>query len=109
MSQELVKKLSAFLHEGKDWERKPTNVPGVFLLKLPPYKSRPAVIAMEVNPLDISGSPTKKRGTIIRSNSELKEIIKILNNAKLEELANSVEKICSNVMQYKNKRETIEI
>jgi len=28
-------RLTDFLNEGKDWERKQTNVPGVFLLKLP--------------------------------------------------------------------------
>ena len=28
-------RLREFLTQGKDWERKPTNIPGVFLLRLP--------------------------------------------------------------------------
>ena len=34
-------KLGQFLEEGKDWERKPTNVSGIFLFKLPEYRGRP--------------------------------------------------------------------
>jgi len=33
--------------EGKDWERKQTNVLGVFLLKLPAFRGRPACIAID--------------------------------------------------------------
>ena len=29
-------RLLQYLREDKDWERKTTNIPGVFLLKLPP-------------------------------------------------------------------------
>ena len=44
-------RLTDFLNEGKDWERKQTNVPGVFLLKLPAFRSRPACIAIEIDAL----------------------------------------------------------
>ena len=38
MTNETVdNRLTDFLNEGKDWERKQTNVPGVFLLKLPAF------------------------------------------------------------------------
>jgi hypothetical protein len=43
-----------------DWERKATNIPGVFLLKLPSSRKRLATIAIEVNPIDAAGSATKK-------------------------------------------------
>ena len=50
MTNETVdNRLTDFLKEGKDWERKQTNVPGVFLLKLPPFRSRPACIAIEID------------------------------------------------------------
>jgi hypothetical protein len=86
-------RLTQFLKQGNDWERKVTSIPGVFLLKLPTFKSRAESIVIEVNPVDTSGSPTKKRGIIIRSSSELEQIRNILTNAKLEQLAKSIDEV----------------
>jgi hypothetical protein len=86
-------RLTQFLSQGNDWERKVTSIPGVFLLKLPTFKSRPESIVIEVNPVDPSGSPTKKRGIIIRSSSELEQIRNILTNVKLEQLAKSIDEV----------------
>jgi hypothetical protein len=70
-----------------------TSVRGVFLLKLPSYKARLASVAIEINPVDASGSPTKKRGISIRSASELNEINSILTNPKLAELARNIDTV----------------
>lgn len=86
-------RLTEFLSKGENWERKPTSIPGLFLLKLPALRNRPASIVIEVNPVDTSGSPTKKRGIIIKSNSELVQIRDILTNVKLEQLTKSVEEV----------------
>lgn len=86
-------RLTQFLNQGNNWERKITSIPGVFLLKLPAFKSRPASIVIEVNPVDSSGSPTKKRGIIVRSSSELEQIRNILTNVKLEQLAKSIDEV----------------
>ena len=32
-------RLTKFIKEGKDWERKATSIPGIFLLRLPGLKS----------------------------------------------------------------------
>jgi hypothetical protein len=53
-------KLSDFLRRSRDWERRPTNIPGIFLLKLPSSRSRQASIAIEINPVDATGAATKK-------------------------------------------------
>jgi len=86
-------RLSQFLKEGKGWERKATSIPGVFLIKLPEYKSRPPYIALEVNPVDTSGIATKRRGILIRSRSELEQISNILTNAKIIQLAASLDEV----------------
>jgi hypothetical protein len=86
-------RLSEFLKEGKDWERKATSIPGVFLIKLPEYKSRPAYIAIEINPVDTSGIATKKRGILIKSRSELEQISNILTNEKIVQLATSIDEV----------------
>ena len=48
--------------DGLGLGRLKTSVPGVFVLKMPAYKTSPARLAIELNPTDESGAPTKKRG-----------------------------------------------
>lgn len=86
-------KLLGFLNDGADWERKPTSLPGVFILKLPAFKGRAATLAIEINPVDSTGSPSKKRGIVLRSEAEIGEINKVLSNAKLLQLAKSIDEI----------------
>lgn len=86
-------KLAAFLSGSRDWERRPTNIPGVFLLKLPSFRSRQASIAIEINPVDAAGAATKKRGVVIRSASELDQFNSILANQKLVELARRIDEV----------------
>ena len=85
--------LLQFLNEGKDWEKKATSIPGIFLLRLPGLKSTAPSIAIEINPVATSSSPTKKRGIVIRSNSELEEIANLLSNPKLSQLAKSIDEV----------------
>ena len=86
-------RLTQFLKEGKDWERKATSIPGIFLLRLPGLKSTAPSLAIEINPVDSSGFATKKRGVVIRSSSELEEITKLLTNPKLPQLAKSMDEV----------------
>lgn len=86
-------RLGQFLEEGKDWERKPTNISGVFLFKLPEYRGRPASLAIEINPLNVNGSPSKKRGIVIKSSDELNSILELINNSKVLQLAKSIDEV----------------
>ena len=67
----IEERLTGFLKDAKAWERRATNIPGVFLMKLPSSRTRQAAIAIEINPVDSAGSATKKRGIVVRSASEL--------------------------------------
>jgi hypothetical protein len=86
-------RLTGFLTDARDWERRATNIPGVFLLKLPSSRARKAAIAIEINPVDSTGSATKKRGIVVRSASELNEFNRILANQKLVELARKMDQV----------------
>lgn len=86
-------KLSTFLKMGSDWARLKTSIPGVFVLKLPAYKNNPARLAVELNPVDDSGSPTKKRGLVLRSLQELDEYREIFQYEKLSSLLKKLEEI----------------
>lgn len=83
MSEE---KLAEFLRTGNDWEKLRTSVPGVFIQKLPPYRSSPSRLAVEINPVDASGNPTKRRGLLIRFPDEYEAFKEILNDEKLPKL-----------------------
>ena len=52
MSSDINDKLSRFFREGQNWDKKPTNIEGVFLLKLPASKQSPSSVAIEVNPIN---------------------------------------------------------
>ena len=86
-------RLSNFLRDARDWERRATNIPGVFLLKLPSSRTRQAAVALEINPVNSAGSATKKRGIVVRSASELDEFNRILSNQKLVELARNLDQV----------------
>jgi hypothetical protein len=105
MSSDINDKLSLFLREGQNWEKKPTNIEGVFLLKLPTSKQRPSSIAIEVNPTNATSSGpviTRKKGIIIRDGPELEQFNKLLSNPKVVELAKKIE-----VINPKNKENTV--
>lgn len=86
-------KLSSFLKTGPDWGKLKTSVPGIFILKMPAYKSSPARLAVELNPVDDSGSPTKKRGLVLRSKEELEEYKAVFQFEKLTPLLEQMEKV----------------
>jgi len=86
-------KLAEFLRKGKDWSRLKTNLPGVFVLKLPQYRGSPPRLAVELNPVDENGKPTKRRGLILRSSGELEEFKKLFDYEKLSKLLSMVDSI----------------
>jgi hypothetical protein len=93
MTERANERLRQFLEEGKNWERKATNLAGVFLFRLPASKGRPASLAIEINPVDAYGSVTKKRGIVIRCASELDEISRILGHTKVGELSKKIDAV----------------
>jgi hypothetical protein len=96
MTSEINDKLAQFLREGQNWEKKATNIQGVFLLKLPASKQSPSSIAIEINRTSTTtagSSFTRKKGIIIRSGSELEQFNQSLSNPKVIELAKKIEAI----------------
>jgi hypothetical protein len=97
MTVDINEKLAQFLKEGQNWEKKPTNIPGASLLRLPTFKKSPPSIAIEINPVSDTTSiiiaTRKRRGIIIRSGSELEQINQLLNNPKVVELAKKIEAV----------------
>jgi len=84
-------RLSTFLKTGSDWARMKTSVPGIFILKMPAYRTSPPRLAVELNPTDESGAPTKKRGLVLRSAAEFDEYKGLFQHDRLSSLLKSVE------------------
>jgi hypothetical protein len=63
----LDERLARFLKDAKGWEKKATNIPGIFLLRLLRLKiaAREKSVAIEINPINpvISLSYKEKRGS----------------------------------------------
>jgi hypothetical protein len=105
----LESKLADFLKSGKDWERKPTTVPGVFVLKMPPFRGSPARLSVELNPVDDVGKPTKKRGVLLRSSAELAEYKKLLEGERLVTLLENIDALNPKPPKKKEAGEVLEI
>jgi hypothetical protein len=90
----LEESLRKVLQTGKDWQRIPVKgVPGIFVLKAPAARGRPASLLVEINPVGPDGVPTKRRGLILRNLEELKEYRRIISADRLEEIIKAIEKI----------------
>ncbi|MEM3214622.1 MAG: hypothetical protein QXY52_01300 [Conexivisphaerales archaeon] len=102
-------KLVDFLKSGKDWSRLKTSVPGIFVLKMPAYRGSPNRLAVEINPVDDSGSPKKKRGLVIRDELELKEFSELVQNDRLKKLVSEIDQINPRKEREKRSDEVLEI
>ena len=85
--------LKDHLKGGADWEKMETPIPGVFVVKVPATKTKPALLFLEVNPLKDDGKPLKKRGLFIGSKDMLLKFSEALNDDKTFQLIGELEKI----------------
>jgi uroporphyrinogen-III synthase len=90
---ELADSLKEFIEEGSDWERKNTSVKGVSIIRLPAYKTRPASLAIDINPVGENGLPMKKKGIMVMSAAELQAFREIFKNEKLDNLVKTLEDV----------------
>jgi len=98
-------KLADSLKTGKDWSRMRSSVPGVFVVKLPPYRSSPARLVVELNPVDEFGTPKKRRGLVLRSTAELEEFKALFGDAKLPKLLGMLDSVNPKVEDGKRRKE----
>lgn len=103
----MEKELRELLEKGDNWEQMKTTEPGIFIRKIPSSKNRPASLAIEVNPPDEAGNPTKKTGVMIRNLHELKVFREILSLDKIDEVMQVIEKISPH--QAKKDEKVLEI
>ncbi len=104
---ELTESLRVFLETGEDWERKNTTLKGVSIIRLPQTKSRPASLAIDINPLNEKGVPMKKKGIMIMGRGEIVAFRELFNNEKVEALLASIEEVAPGKKGSKSDKEEI--
>ena len=85
--------LKDHLENAKEWEKMETPVPGVFVVKVPATKSRPALLFLEINPLKDDGKPMKKKGLFVGSKEMLIKFSEALQDDKVFQLIGELESI----------------
>jgi len=94
VSMSLEDSLRRVLEGGKEWQRVPVKgSPGIFVVKAPSYRGKPASLMVEVNPVESDGNPTKRRGLMLRNMGELEAFRKLLSEKRLDELMKALERV----------------
>jgi hypothetical protein len=104
---EITESLKAFMETGEDWERKNTSLKGVSIIRLPKTKTRPASLAIDINPVNEKGVPMKKRGIMIMSRAELLAYKEVFTSEKLDTLLKTIENVIPEKKGAKVEKEDI--
>ncbi len=90
---DLKTQLQAHLKNGEDWEKMETPVSGVYVVKVPATKTRPALLFLEINPLKDDGKPMKRKGLFVGSKEMLIKFGEALNDDKVYQLIQELEQV----------------
>jgi len=85
--------LKEFLQTGKGWDRIKTKTPGLFIRKLPGSAKRGSSLAIELNPPDQDGNPTKKNGLFIRTSRDVDFYKKMLEHPQIPKVLEMLSKV----------------
>ncbi len=84
--------LKDHLKNANDWEQMETPIPGVFVVKVPASKTRPAMLFLEINPLK-DGRPMKRKGLFISDYEMLIKFSESLNDDNTLKLIKELEQV----------------
>ena len=85
--------LKEHLSNGADWEKMETPIQGVYVVKVPATKTRPAILHLEINPLKDDGKPMKRKGLFVGSKEMLIKFGEALNDDKVYQLIQELETV----------------
>ncbi|MFX1374695.1 MAG: hypothetical protein ACFFA0_02680 [Promethearchaeota archaeon] len=96
--------LKEHLKSGNDWEKMETPVEGVYVVKVPATKTRPALLYLEINPLKEDGKPLKRKGLFVPNKEMLIKFSEALNDDKTFQLIGELEKVNPKVSSTQSKK-----
>lgn len=89
----MLDELHSHLETAKDWEKLPTEINGVFVVKIPATKTRSARLMVEVNPVDESGNPKKRKGLFISDFATYVQFLEALQDDRIGKLMKNVDSV----------------
>jgi len=92
MVKELENRIREALKDVKPWQRVPTTINGIYLLKTPADVTK-GMIMVEINPLNDRGTPMKSKGLFLKNTIEFEGFKDIFENNKVKDLLNIIEKL----------------
>lgn len=95
MDNQLETKIKETLENVKPWQRVPTSLEGVFLIKAPTRGDQESIM-VEINPLDELGRPIKRRGIFIQRKVHLERFIEVMQEPRLMEFLDTVDAMAGN-------------
>jgi len=92
MTKQLESKIKEALKDVKPWQRVPTSVNGVYLVKTPADNTKETIM-VEINPLNERGSSMKRRGLFLKDDVEFNGFKDIFQNESVMDLLGAIKKI----------------
>lgn len=87
--EELKSNIRKAVSGAKMWQRIPTSIAGVFLIKAP--KGNDYTVMVEINPLDDEGRPIKRRGIFLMYQDHLDKFLETMSDPKVGELLDAIQ------------------
>lgn len=100
MENQLESKIRKTLENVKPWQRVPTSLEGVFLIKAPTRGDQESVM-VEINPLDELGRPIKRRGIFIQRKVHLERFLDVMQEPRLKEFLDTLDSMAGSVGEEK--------
>ncbi len=96
--------LNDHLANAKEWGKMETPIPGVYVVKVPETKTRPAMLFLEINPLKQDGTPMKKKGLFVSDFEMLVKFSEALTDDKVVRLIKELEEVNPDRKTKKSKK-----
>ena len=106
VDNQLKNKIKETLENVKPWQRVPTSLEGVFLIKAPTRGDQESIM-VEINPLDEFGRPIKRRGIFIQQKIQLERFLEVMQKPRLMEFLETLDSMAGSA--GKEKIGTLEI
>ena len=100
------KVLVSFLEEAKPWEKVETDIPGVFIVKVPGTKANPqGRLMVEINPINkVTGLPKKRKGLFVADFEMYLQFREALEEDRVAEVIKVLEEVNPVPAAKKNKK-----
>ncbi len=92
MPKDMENKIKEAIKDVKAWQRIPTSVNGVYLVKAPGNADNDTIM-VEINPLNDRGTSMKRKGLFLKSSLEFEGFGEIFKNENVMELLSTLENI----------------